>query len=245
MIGAQAKWTRFEQAQQPQAEPGAVVAPSVRFSRKPIYDVDSFIDGLFEPRPWKSWLYITVGLIPSMHLVQRSNSVAEQIISVCWAIGGLVLGAGNEASVWVTRLDDSEWHRQAKQWRDGKNIETRAAPESKLDPTFQPITRVNGKLYASTTDKVAFDMERQFAKTLLIMHDFKPNDEAVDLRETTWKRPNKFGNRDAYVAVREKWEAYRIVAKSAARANAPYKVIDWEQVGKVAGGLRLPPLPQA
>lgn len=87
---------------------------------------------------------------------------------------------------------------------------------------------------------VRFDMERQFAKTLLIMRDYKPNDEAVDLREETWKRPNKFKTREAYVSVRDKWEGRGILGRKSAAKNARYIVKRWDAVELVAAGNPLP-----
>jgi hypothetical protein len=123
---------------------------------------------------------------------------------------------------------------------------TKTTPENPV--TEKPVVTprlVNVPSFNQIIPQVKFDMERQYAKTLLIMRDYKPNCEAVDLRETYWVKPNKFPNRDEYVAVRGKWETHNIVKKSAARRNAPYVVVDWYKVEQVAGGYKLPPLPRA
>lgn len=105
--------------------------------------------------------------------------------------------------------------------------------------TLKPV--INS--YPNVTVAPRFDMERQFAKTLLVMHTYKPDDEAVDLRETYWIKPNKFRSRDEYLVVRGKWEYHDIIQKAAARRNAPYVVRDWNKVQAVADGTRLPPPP--
>lgn len=108
-------------------------------------------------------------------------------------------------------------------------VEVEAAPAYRSIPQFE-----------NTVKAVTFDMERQFAKTLLIMRDYKPKDEAVDLREETWKRPNKFKTREAYISVRDKWEARGILGRKSAAKNARYIVLRWDAVELVAAGNPLP-----
>lgn len=90
--------------------------------------------------------------------------------------------------------------------------------------------------------KVNASMEKRFAQVLLAMRGLQPNDEAVDLREEFWiqkGKRDKFQNRDEFKQVRDKWEAAVIVAKKADRKNAPYCVVNWDSVGRIAKGERL------
>src|SRR5688572_29610648 len=69
-------------------------------------------------------------------------------------------------------------------------------------------------VYTQAVTLPRFDMERQFAKDLLVMRDYKPNDEAVDLTEKKWVRPNKFETRKAYVDnVLKIWKYHNVIAR--------------------------------
>jgi hypothetical protein len=110
----------------------------------------------------------------------------------------------------------------------------------RLGEGFTLTKRAQMQTSAQTVEAPRFDMERQFAKTLINMHDYKPKDAAVDLREETWKKPNKFGSRDAYVLVRDKWERRGIIGRKSEKKNAPFKVVDWRAVQLIADGNPLP-----
>jgi hypothetical protein len=142
---------------------------------------------------------------------------------IAWYWAAYIYKAGVAYQMYVTR---------------GNAPETKTEqPKQDMGVGFVPLVR---PLMEQTVEPIEFDMERQFAKTLIIMRDYKPNDEAVDLREETWKRPNKFGSRDAYLAVREKWQTRGIVGKKTARKNSVYVVKDWRAVELIANGNPLP-----
>jgi hypothetical protein len=117
-------------------------------------------------------------------------------------------------------------------------------PEQPADPTLGPgfiqTKRAQMQVSAQVVAAPSFDMERQFAKTLIVMHDYKPGDKAVDLREETWKKPNKFGTRDAYLQVRDKWERRGIIGRKGNKKNASFQVKDWRAVQLIADGNPLP-----
>lgn len=115
--------------------------------------------------------------------------------------------------------------------------ETVYKPDAPVKKTYADLNR---PVFEQTVTAVRFDMERQFAKTLLIMHGYKPNDEAVNLTEDYWKRPNKFGTREAYIVIRDKWDLHKIIGRKSARKNASYRVLDWRAVELIADGNRLP-----
>jgi len=98
-------------------------------------------------------------------------------------------------------------------------------------------------VYQQMAVGVKFDMERQFAKTLLIMRDHQPGDKSVNLTEEYWKKPNKFGSRESYIAVRGKWDEYGIIGRESAKKNARFVVRKWDVVQAVADGTKLPPPP--
>lgn len=90
--------------------------------------------------------------------------------------------------------------------------------------------------FENSVPVVRFDMERQFAKALIVMHDFKPNDAAVDMKEKKWVRPNKFKTRAEYVALLSKWEQHGLIERKSAAKNSTYVVRRWDAVQLVAQG---------
>lgn len=189
---------------------------------------------MLEPKHWHH--FITLSLMGGGFAVGHTLPSTWDVIflggGMMWF--GVVFGTMTEFKMYE---DYRRWQRIDESPRVEK-----VTQENKPQVTPRLVNVPN---FNQTIKQVVFDMERQYAKTLLIMRDYKPNCEAVDLRESYWVKPNKFRSRDEYLVVRNKWEAHSVIRKSAARKNAPYIVGDWYKVERIAGGTKLPPLPQA
>lgn len=184
---------------------------------------------MYIPEHWHAFLPYTV-LLTALYLEERLKGTSLAIILI--EIGALISWAALEIKGAMYQAYITGWGKERKQ---------ETAPEAKTDePVLTPLVRAIPQLMEKTVEPVRFDMERQFAKTLIIMRDYKPNEEAVDLREETWKRPNKFGSRDAYLLTRDKWEERGIIGKKTKRKNSPYAVKDWRAVQLIADGNPLP-----
>ena len=99
---------------------------------------------------------------------------------------------------------------------------------------WKPLPNLN--VSQQVVAPVKFDMERQFAKTLLVMRDYTPHDAAVDLREKTWIRPNKFKTRDEYVNMLHAWVNHGVISRKSTAKNSPYVVRRWDAVELIADG---------
>ena len=87
-----------------------------------------------------------------------------------------------------------------------------------------------------------FDKERNFAVTLIRMHEYDPEKDA-DMTETKWVKSGKFVRAD-FKAMLEVWEGYGVIARKSKAKNAPYRVNSWAAVRLIANGNPLPPLPR-
>lgn len=131
-----------------------------------------------------------------------------------------IMRAGVMYQAYITRLDERADARKQEQ-----------------PPREIPNLNEAQTVYGQDTPRVVFDKERQFAGALLAMRALE---KEPDLREEFWKRPNKFGSRDAYIAVRDRWAERGILGRKDARKNSPYVVENWIAVELVANGNPLP-----
>lgn len=180
------------------------------------------------------WIGPTALVLTGFYIHEHVNPAWDVIVFVNMPMAVIALEWG--AYIWQAGVAYQNYVTRGGAPASAKPAQT----EAKLDPSFTPIVRALPEMKTQIVEAPKFDMERQFAKTLINMHDFKPNDEAVDLREETWKRPNKFGSRDAYLLVRDNWERQGIVAKKDKRKNSRYVVKDWRAVQLIADGNPLP-----
>lgn len=102
---------------------------------------------------------------------------------------------------------------------------------------WKPVSSVNVSQQVVALPR--FDMERQFAKTLIMMHEYKENDtedNAVNMTEKKWVRPNKFKTRAEFVNMLRRWETRGVIERKSAAKNSPYIVRRWDAVELVANG---------
>lgn len=140
--------------------------------------------------------------------------------------------AGKMYQAYVTKMDSKYVHEKPREediinWNTGEKIKD---------------LNTSDVVYTQAVTLPKFDMERQFAKTLLVMHDHEPDDKSVNLTETRWIRPNKFKSRAEFKAMLEVWEGHGLIRRKSEKKNAPYTVRDWRAVELVADGNPLPPL---
>ncbi len=96
--------------------------------------------------------------------------------------------------------------------------------------------------YKQITQAVAFDAERNFARSLI---DMRNGNLEVVMTEAYWIKGGKYGDsREAFVTMLDKWRYHKVAGRAGNRQNSTYEVRDWKQVRMIAGGLKLtaPPL---
>lgn len=140
---------------------------------------------------------------------------------------------------WFFESDFIMWKRKYYNYIYGDDApkveaEVKSEPRKLIDLSYKD------NKWQNDTVTVKFDMERQFAKGLLIMRDYAiaqnlPIKKVVKLTEAKWVKPNKFRNREELIAVIDKW-GESVVARESAAKNATYVVRDWDAVERVADG---------
>jgi len=177
-------------------------------------------------RPWHAMLLPSIPFLTGFAIVKYFgwDDMASRILAVYIWTFSLIYGAGiMYQSVLITG------YLTAVDKPDPNPAKVETDPQG-----WKPLPNLNQ--LNQVVAPVKFDMERQFAKTLLVMRDYKPNDAAVDLREKTWIRPNKFKTRDEYVNMLHAWVNHGVVARKSAAKNSPYVVRRWDAVELIADG---------
>jgi hypothetical protein len=197
-------------------------------------------------RPWHGWIPFSI-LAAGLYVSYNYNNIWEMVVGamvlyyLTVMVTGFMLINGVIYQLYLAEPGLNNIFGTSTSTHTTKQI---TKPQEKT-ADFQSTGNWKGVPALSQMVKtVGFDMERQFAKTLITMRDYKPKDEAVDFRETTWIRPNKFKTRDEYIQVIEKWKYHHVIAKKDPRRNSTYRVVDWTKVEMSAKGNHLPPPPQ-
>lgn len=142
--------------------------------------------------------------------------------------GAYIWQAGVMYQGWMTSANTGTDKRQEAREQEARD---RAAVLD-LEP-LAPMPAVN--VYQQTTTMPRFDKERNFAVTLLRMHELGQ----ADLREERWVKTKKFV-RAEFVAMLDNWKKYGIIERAGDRKNAPYTVARWDAVRVIASGNPLP-----
>ena len=98
------------------------------------------------------------------------------------------------------------------------------------------LPNLNRPVYEQVVPLVKFDIERNLAIMLCVMHDHQM---PVNLTEKKWVKPNKFKTRAEFLSVLDKWKGRGVIARQADRKNSPYEVKDWDAVRLIAQGEKL------
>jgi hypothetical protein len=118
-------------------------------------------------------------------------------------------------------------------WNTGK-------PVDGLEPINRAMINTPAQVYNHTSQRVVFDAERLFAKTLINMrnHNFK-----IRMDETYWIKEKRYSeSREAFVGMLEKWEYYGLSGREGGQNKRVPK--DWRKIRLVAQGEKLPPPPR-
>ena len=96
--------------------------------------------------------------------------------------------------------------------------------------TYKPLAQ-----FENVVALPKFDKERNFAVTLLRMHDNFPETDP-DMTERKWVKTSKKFIREEFVQMLHRWEARGIIERKTAAKNSPYVVRQWEAVRLIASG---------
>jgi len=195
---------------------------------------------MYIPKHWHHALPVVVSLI-GFYITQHFPSTYDVVITFlvlqCHAAmyEAYILLAGSMYQAYATG------YQRPAQRQETQHQEIQE-PAPKPDPGFVPLVR-REMIYTQIVPLPSFDKERNFAVTLIRMHELDPvTDKHVDLTEDKWVRTKKFIRKE-FKGMLEKWTYHGAIARASDKKNAPHVVVDWRKVRLVADGNRLPPPP--